>query len=172
MDPDFIPRPLDILIGYDRTLGNIAKPRKAGQERKVGWVPSDIHPKQKDEAAYWFRRAASAARNKLNGPWRRAAAAEGRAEDERKDHGYAKRSVRRKVKEGTIDMAQFDAPDHGRAEEALATLVKVMRTPEENGKTKVAAAKTLLDFTKTKPVVKTEVTVKSAEAFLDEIDDD
>ena len=52
-----------------------------------------------------------------------------------------------------------------RAEEALETAVEIMRTPVHN-RDRLQAAKLILDFTKVKPVAKSEVTLNNAEAFL------
>jgi hypothetical protein len=52
-----------------------------------------------------------------------------------------------------------------RAEEALTTAVQIMREPGQN-RDKLAAARMILDFTKVKPVSKSEVSVGKAEAFL------
>lgn len=59
-------------------------------------------------------------------------------------------------------------PDDPRAVEALEKSMTILRT-EEDSKTKLAAARLVLDFTKAKPTTKHEVTVKSAEDYLDEM---
>ena len=51
------------------------------------------------------------------------------------------------------------------AKEALTTAVEVMRVPGET-RERLAAARLVLDFTKTKPVAKSEVTIGKAEEFL------
>ena len=58
-----------------------------------------------------------------------------------------------------------------RAEEALETAVEIMRTPVHN-RDRLQAAKLILDFTKVKPVAKSEVTLNNAEAFLSSLLDD
>lgn len=62
-------------------------------------------------------------------------------------------------------------PDDPRAEEALTKTMTVLRTAETN-RDKLAAARLVLDFTKSKPTAKIEHTVKTAEDFLDEMTDD
>jgi len=59
---------------------------------------------------------------------------------------------------------QYDIEDP-RAEEALETAVEIMRTPVHN-RDRLQAAKLILDFTKVKPVAKSEITVGKAEEFL------
>ena len=61
-----------------------------------------------------------------------------------------------------------DLPDDPRAVEAIETGVMVMRT-QEDAKTKLAAARLVLDFLKARPTSKIEHTVRTAEDFLDEI---
>lgn len=51
------------------------------------------------------------------------------------------------------------------AKEALETVVEIMRMPGDRD-AKLRAAKTLLEFTKQKPVAKSEVAVAKAEDFL------
>jgi len=58
-----------------------------------------------------------------------------------------------------------------RAEEALETAVEIMRTPVHN-RDRLQAAKLILDFTKVKPVAKSEVTLNNAEAFLSSLLDE
>jgi hypothetical protein len=62
-------------------------------------------------------------------------------------------------------------PDDPRAVEALEEAVKVLRVVE-SAKDKLAAARLILDFTKSKPTAKIEHTVRSAEDILDEMADD
>ena len=65
---------------------------------------------------------------------------------------------------------QYDIEDP-RAEEALETAVEIMRTPVHN-RDRLQAAKLILDFTKVKPVAKSEVVIGNAEAFLSSLLDD
>ncbi|MFC6621984.1 hypothetical protein [Novosphingobium panipatense] len=69
-------------------------------------------------------------------------------------------------------MAENDQlPDDPRAVEALKESMVILRT-QEDAKLKLAAARLVLDFTKAKPTSKQEITVKTAEDYLDEIADD
>ena len=168
MDDWMIHEPLDILVGYDRARGAIPAKFGAKKDRQVhrAWLPSDITKVLPDEATYWLSRAKRTAAHNENKAHRIAGHEIKRA----KDDGYARRTVRHQIREGKIDMTQFDDTDAGRAEEALTTCVSVMRNSRED-KHRLAAANTVLNFTKTKPVQKAEVTVKSAEAWLDELDE-
>lgn len=58
----------------------------------------------------------------------------------------------------------FDGVDP-RAEEALTQAVKVMRAPGDK-KVKLAAARLVLDFTRSKPASKSDITVNKAEEWL------
>lgn len=70
----------------------------------------------------------------------------------------------------SIMKKQYDIEDR-RAEEALETAVEIMRTPVHN-RDRLQAAKLILDFTKVKPVAKSEVVIGNAEAFLSSLLDD
>ena len=62
-------------------------------------------------------------------------------------------------------MAEEYGIDDSYAKEALQTAVEIMREPAQN-RDKLTAARMVLDFTKTKPTSKSEVTIGQAEAFL------
>jgi len=73
----------------------------------------------------------------------------------------AKKDARKAV---SIMKKQYEIDDP-RAEEALETAIEIMRTPVHN-RDRLQAAKLVLDFTKIKPVAKSEITVGKAEEFL------
>ena len=52
--------------------------------------------------------------------------------------------------------------------EALKAAVEIMREPGQN-RDRLTAARMVLDFTKTKPAAKSEVTIGKAEAFLESL---
>lgn len=56
--------------------------------------------------------------------------------------------------------------DNDKAASAMKTAIEVMQSQQGTTQTRLAAAKLILDFTQTKPVVKNETTLKSAEEFL------
>lgn len=60
----------------------------------------------------------------------------------------------------------FEIPKHEFAREAIETAVEIMRINEMNPKDKLAAARTVLEWTMSKPVAQSEVSVKRAEDFL------
>jgi hypothetical protein len=62
-------------------------------------------------------------------------------------------------------------PDDPMAVEALKSGVTVLRTAQDD-KTKLAAARLILEWTKAKPTSKVEHTIKSAEDILDEMAED
>jgi hypothetical protein len=79
--------------------------------------------------------------------------------------GYILGQAKRKIKR---DMANIDKefPDiDPMAREALEGAVSVLREPT-NQSSKLAAARLILEFTKSKPVAKSDVTVNAAEAWL------
>jgi hypothetical protein len=56
--------------------------------------------------------------------------------------------------------------DNDVAEKAMRTAIEIMESHTGETRNRLAAAKTILDFVQTKPVVKQETTIKSAEDFL------
>ena len=65
-------------------------------------------------------------------------------------------------------MAKENNIDDEYAVEALKTAVEIMREPAQN-RDHLTAARMVLDFTKTKPAAKSEVTIGKAEAFLESL---
>jgi len=76
----------------------------------------------------------------------------------------AKRIIKTMTKKGQLP--ELDP----RAEEAMTALLVMLRAGA-TAKDRVAIAKTILDFTMSKPTAKTELTVKSAEDLLDDLAD-
>jgi len=66
-------------------------------------------------------------------------------------------------------MEQGMIPKEGYAKEALETAVEVMRLEEIHPRDKLAASKLVLEYTMAKPATDTNVNVRTAEDFLDEI---
>lgn len=58
--------------------------------------------------------------------------------------------------------------DNDVAEKAMQAALEILAAPGEH-RNKLAAAKTILDFTQSKPVVKNETTLKTAEQFLESL---
>lgn len=65
-------------------------------------------------------------------------------------------------------MAKENEIDDVYAIEALRAAVEIMREPGQN-RDRLTAARMVLDFTKTKPAAKSEVTIGKAEAFLESL---
>lgn len=65
-------------------------------------------------------------------------------------------------------MAKENDIDDVYAIEALKAAVEIMREPGQN-RDRLTAARMVLDFTKTKPAAKSEVTIGKAEAFLESL---
>lgn len=86
--------------------------------------------------------------------------------------GYTKETIepiRQKAKDEAEIIVAKIAPDENEfAVEALKTAVEVMRVPGET-RERLAAARLVLDFTKTKPAAKQEVSINKAEDFLDSL---
>ena len=83
--------------------------------------------------------------------------------------------IREKAKKEAIEVVKIMAETYeiedDYAKEALTTAVEVMRVPGET-RERLAAARLVLDFTKTKPVAKSEVTIGKAEEFLSSLLED
>ncbi len=78
----------------------------------------------------------------------------------------AKREANRIVRYMT-DKKQFVA-DNDVSEEAFKEVLVILRAPGP-AKDRLAAAKTLLEYTQKKPVAATEMTLNNAESFLDAV---
>jgi hypothetical protein len=100
-------------------------------------------------------------------PGRRAGVPDGFSE---KQWPYQKRKARKRTQLIMKRMAErkIFEPDNDVAEKAIETCVKILSIPGEE-RTRLQAAKTLLEFTQKKPVAANEVTLKRAEEFLDAI---
>jgi hypothetical protein len=83
----------------------------------------------------------------------------------RKRLGYLNGWVKRKVKKDMENIEKAHPDIDGMAKEALEGALTVLRGPNSQ-QMKLAAAKLLLEFTKSKPVAKSEVSVNAAEAWL------
>ena len=84
---------------------------------------------------------------------------------ERKANGEAKRIVAH-MKEKQIFVADNDI-----AEEAIKETIAILRNPA-SAKDKLAAAKTLLEYTQKKPATNAELTLNKAEDFLEAVLED
>jgi len=75
--------------------------------------------------------------------------------------------IRNKAKEEAKKAVAImtDENENTHAKEALEAAVEILRTPGQT-RDRLTAARLVLDFTKSKPVSKQEVTVGKAEAFL------
>jgi hypothetical protein len=81
----------------------------------------------------------------------------------------AQQIVRKMADKGMFD--DVDPVDRERAEEAMIETIAIMKADGDK-KTKLAAAKTILEFTKSKPVAKHAHAVNAADAWLQAIADD
>lgn len=63
----------------------------------------------------------------------------------------------------------YEVPKHEFAKEAIVTAVEIMRREDIHPKDKLTAAKTVLEWTMAKPATESNVNVKTAESFLEDI---
>ena len=75
--------------------------------------------------------------------------------------------IRKKAKEEARKVVEIMAEqiEDDYSKEALTTAVEIMRVPQDS-RSRIAAARLVLDFTKSKPVAKSEIAVAKAEEFL------
>lgn len=86
-----------------------------------------------------------------------------------RDYELACAAARKDVKRIMQKMADEGMlPEDAYAREALEGAVQVLREPGTK-ETKLKAARLILDFTKSKPASKSDVTIRTAESFLDEL---
>lgn len=85
----------------------------------------------------------------------------------RKDWVIIKAKAEKKAERAIEIMAEKDiwVPDNNVAAKAMKAAIEILEAPGEH-RNKLAAAKTILDFVQTRPVVKNETTLKTAEEFL------
>ena len=76
-----------------------------------------------------------------------------------------RQQIKIEAKEAVRIMSETYNIEDEYAKTALETAVEVMKTPGEN-RERVAAARLVLDFTKSKPSAKSEVSISKAEDFL------
>lgn len=157
MDPDWNPRPLDVLLGFTPGMS-----MPGGRT----WHPTDVERRsQSTEDAYWRSRWAC-----VNGyKWAVLTRRYKRCESSREAHKRGILMVRRWIEAGEISMADVPDQDKTRAEQALSYCAGLVVDDLADHKHRLNAAKTLLDFLKPKPVQKTDVTVRTPESFLDDI---
>lgn len=68
-----------------------------------------------------------------------------------------------------MEQKGFEIPKQEFAKEAIQTAVEIMRREDINPKDKLTAAKTVLEWTLSKPATEANVNVKTAESFLEDI---
>lgn len=68
-----------------------------------------------------------------------------------------------------MEQKGFEIPKQEFAKEAITTAVEIMRREDINPKDKLTAAKTVLEWTLSKPATEANVNVKTAESFLEDI---
>lgn len=162
MSPDWIDTPLDLLVGY---VPGMALPRLRHKTDRP-WHPEDSVNKRTNEDTHWFwmKKNITAQR------WRWALRKIKRSEINREWLTWGIKRIRTLIEKGAINMADIPDKDLERAEEALGYCAAVVKDDNEVTRNRLQAAKTLLDFSRAKPAQKSDVTIRSAESFLDELE--
>ena len=163
-NPDWIDRPLDVLLGYEPGMPlPIVRTRHDRQ-----WHPEDGFFARPTEDHYWmwFHN------NRRGIRWHLLTHKVMRGLKSSTSLETGRRIVRRLIEQGLIDMSDVPEKDLDRAEEALAYCAGLVKDHDADHKHRLVAAKVVLEFLKAKPTVKQDVTIKSAEDFLDAIGDE
>lgn len=139
---------------------------KAVTDDRNPFVRLSKTPEGRALMAEWRQRAYTNVNGK-GGPGRRPGSIDGYTQTELKKQ-------RKKAKEEAVLIMEqlakkFELPKEEFAREALQTSVEIMRTEALSAKDKLAAARTVLEYTMAKPASQNEVTVKRAEDFLSDI---
>lgn len=162
-DLDWIGRPLDRLLGYQPGM----KMPVVHHHDNIPWNPIyHTTPRRVTEDAHVFWRT----KLTIGVKWKnlRLRCLKTAVNDARML--TARRIVKRLIDTWEIIMPDtMSASDAARAEEALAYTVAVVQDPQQDTKYRLAAAKTLLDFTRTKPATRSDLTIKGAEDWLREL---
>ena len=78
----------------------------------------------------------------------------------------AKRFIEIMEDEGLLDKSAVPGSDEGKAKVALEEMVAIVLSPLSHQGTKISAARTVLEWTKSKPVQKSEMALTNAEDWL------
>jgi hypothetical protein len=160
-DDDWMPRPLDLLLGY---VPGMKLPTNRG------WSQEDLADRRPTEDAFHWRRANDTRHRarKLKDAaslreWKR------QVRDDRL-MSAARIETSQLIETGKFDMSDIPNEELAPATEALAFGVKVIRDAQANYKDRLSAARMILDFSMAKPAAKSEVTIARAEDWLNEIE--
>ena len=142
--------------------------KRAKSAPKVG---NGKHPQKKPKNNYFSTLMSTPEGRELRRPWstkprKNAGRPKGVPDGYRKHEIEPIRAkAKKEAKEVVKIMADKYNIEDDYSREALETAVEVMRVPGET-RERLAAARLVLDFTKSKPVTKSEVAVAKAEDFL------
>ena len=162
-DPDWNDKPLDYLIRY--TPGMKLPTKWEHYDR--AWTPERAFYVRPNEDTHW-----SWVNSHRRGmKWRWSGIRIDRAILDTKKMTYARATVRRLIATGAADMNDIPETDHARAETAMTYAVALVQDPQAEAKSRLMAAKMVLDFCRAKPASNTNLTINAAEALLAAIDE-
>jgi hypothetical protein len=158
------PKTVEAFVIEALTAPQVSPPRKAKLKARGPWAN-----KTPEERAELARRLNAGRDLSKNGQGRKVGVPVSRTNQQHAQvvadqQPHIDRIMKKMAEQGIL-------PDDPRAVEALESAVSVLRTVE-SAKDRLAAARLVLDFTKSKPTAKIEHTVKTAEDLLDEMGDD
>jgi hypothetical protein len=162
LSPDWIDEPLDLLLGYSpgMSLPQDGRP----------WHPA-YSPNRDSEEDFWVRMHRSITLCKWYSRMRTIDRLNGKRALSDAAMANGRDIVRLLITKGLLDMSDIPTIDRMNAEEALGYCVAVIRDGVEATKNRLVAAKTVLEFTRQKPVTKAEHTITAAEDFLNALDE-
>lgn len=166
MAPDWNPRPLDVLLGYER--GRKVKEDLPANVLDRPWHPEDAFEVRPNEFSHWcwlFQKQTKTG-------WRNLSKRIDVAMLKRSQMAVGDRYAALLIAKGLVDLSDIDPTEHDLAKEALGAAAAVMRADNADHKNTLAAARLILDFTRSKPVVKVAQTISTAESILDQLDED
>ncbi len=163
-DPDWNPKPSDFLIGYTPGM----KLPVARDKFDRAWTPERAFRVRPTEDTHW----SWVAKHRTGLRWRWSLFDLTTAIIDADQMDRARALVRRAIARGLIDMSDVPENDLDRAETAMTYAVSLVKDSKAEDRHRLAAAKLVLEFTKTKPATKSDITVNAAEALLAAIEDD
>ena len=162
-DPDWNTKPLDYLIGYTPGM----KLPEKWETFDRAWTPERAFSVRPNEDTHWswVARHRQRLRWRWDGFWINGAIVDVAKMDR------ARALVRRLIATGVFDMTDVPDNDFDRAETAMTYAVALVQDSKTEARFRLAAAKMVLEFTKSKPVTKSDITLNAAEALLAAIDE-
>lgn len=167
-------RLIEIIEGVLRFPLKTRGPRKPAPRKKYFWTRPDGTRDYSQSGQQKFQGEGSwlSLRRKQNADASKEKLGRGRGQLDGLRRDEAQALWNAGIRQAAIDMENIKKNftfEDASSEEALQGALEVLRTPASQ-QIKLAAARLVLDFTKIKPVIKSETTVNAAEKWLDSLE--